>query len=617
MKKHILLLGLVCLIVSSFTLLVNSLPTNNSDLFTGSGNCILCHSGSEGVLMNSAGRDVSPIYHWQSSMMGNAAKDPYWQAKVSLEVEENPHLQEIIEDKCATCHAPMGRTEAIYDGSSHFTFNELKQDPLSLDGVSCAVCHQIDPDNLNAVESFSGNYQIRPVKKMYGPYENPFTTSMVNNTGYTPVHGTHIESSALCATCHTLSTPYVDQDGNVAGYFPEQMPYYEWLNSIYPVQEMSCQTCHMPRVNEEMKISSQPANLANKRSPIFEHHFVGGNTIINQMIKDNYTELGINSGIANLDTTSYYSLKNLNNSSIDVSSNVSYSNNEILVDIILKNKTGHKLPTGFPSRRMWVHFYAMDEKGDTIFESGKYDKQGNILSQTGFELHHDTISNEENVQIYEAVLGNTLNEVTTILLEASQYLKDNRIPPIGFANNQPYDSLIAVTGKAREDENFNKNELVVEGSGSDRIIYKLPFLGNTLKYGYEICYQSIKPIYRSHISASATDESKRFTRMFNNENLTKTEIMSRQEHIYSLTNIKETETLQWKIYPNPTRGKVYVEGVTQLPISYSLYTLNGKLIRKGTTNNSLITLNNLTNGTYFLKVKSGEMEKVFEIIYRI
>lgn len=616
MKKHFFIFGFLGLTVSGFTLFVNSLPTNKSELFTGSGNCSLCHSGSEGVLMNSSGRDVSPLYHWQSSMMGNSAKDPYWQAKVSSEVEENPHLKEIIEDKCATCHAPMGRTEAIYDGSPHFTFDEMIQDPLSLDGVSCALCHQIDPDNLSTVESFSGNFQIKAIKNMFGPYEAPFTTSMLNNTGYTPVHGAHIESSALCATCHTLSTPYVDHDGIVAGYFPEQMPYYEWLNSSYPEEEISCQKCHMPRVNEEMKISSLPGNLANKRKPVFEHHFVGGNTIISQLMKDNYTELGINSGVSNLDTTFYYALENLKENLIEIRSNVDYKDNEVRVNVILKNKSGHKLPTGFPSRRMWVHFYAINEYGDTLFESGKYDSQGNIYTQSGFELHHDTISNEENVQIYEAVLGNTQNEETTILLEASQYLKDNRIPPVGFVNGQPYDSLIAITGKARADDNFNKDSIGVEGSGTDQITYIFPFTGNSLRYGFELCYQSIKPDYINHISKSSTVESNRFIRMFDGENLPKTEIILKQEHLYSVANSKETKTLQWKMFPNPTSEEVKIQGVLNWPISYSIYSTNGKLMKQGISNSSIIPLDNLPVGTYTLWVKSGDSKKAFTIMYK-
>jgi len=161
MIKKILAASLLGLLMLSFGLFMSSLPTEKSVLFSGSGNCSLCHAGSEGVLLNSAGRDVSPVYHWQSSMMGNSARDPYWQAKVSSEVEENPHLKEIIEDKCATCHAPMGRTEAIYNGQSHYSIEDLKADPLSLDGVSCTVCHQIDPENLSTYESFSGNYIVK------------------------------------------------------------------------------------------------------------------------------------------------------------------------------------------------------------------------------------------------------------------------------------------------------------------------------------------------------------------------------------------------------------------------------------------------------------------------
>lgn len=48
--------------------------------------------------------------------------------------------------------------------------------------------------------------------------------------------------SGNCATCHTLFTPYVDNEGNVAGEAPEQTPYLEWKNSIYPQQEIERQT---------------------------------------------------------------------------------------------------------------------------------------------------------------------------------------------------------------------------------------------------------------------------------------------------------------------------------------------------------------------------------------
>lgn len=614
MKKLLIPLALLGFFLSAYTYIITNLPTDESTLFSGSGNCTLCHSGSSGVLINSDGRDVSPVYHWQSSMMGNAAKDPYWQAKVSSEVEENPHLKSVIEDKCATCHAPMGRTEAILNGSEFYSFSEVKSDPLSQDGVSCTVCHQIDAENLSSNESFSGHYLIKTGKNTYGPYENPFTNSMVNNTGFTPVYGKHIETSALCATCHTLSTPYVDENGNVAGYFPEQMPYYEWLNSSYPEQNTSCQNCHMPQVHEDFKIASQPANLRNIRNPVFEHHFVGGNTIVNKMLNDNKTTLLVNSQSANMDTTARYTLLNLKENSIELNANASIVDNMASIQIELKNKTGHKIPTGFPSRRMWIHLTAKNDVGEIVFESGKYDSQGIILSQPEMEHHHDTISNTNNVQIYEAVLGNTLNEVTTILLEASQYLKDNRIPPIGFTSNQPYDSLIAITGKAKEDINFNKTNIGNEGSGSDIITYLFPFNNKELNYSIELCYQTIKPNFSSHLSMSTTDESKRFTEMFSDEELPKLEIISFLESSVMNTSNEEQEIAKYKIFPNPTQDQIFLAGNYAFPINYSILSQNGKLISNGTTNNASISLKEIPKGAYLLKINSERIEKTFKLI---
>jgi hypothetical protein len=55
------------------------------------------------------------------------------------------------------------------------------------------------------------------------------------------------------------------------------------------------------------------------------------------------------------------------------------------------------------------------------------------------------------VQIYEAVLQDTERKVTTTLLEAASYRKDNRLLPSGFEKSAPY-ADIAVRGEAREDE---------------------------------------------------------------------------------------------------------------------------------------------------------------------
>lgn len=614
MNKRFLIISITAIFFAGYAFIIGDLPRDTSSLFSGSGNCTMCHSGENGVMINNSGRDVSPVYHWQSSMMGNSSLDPYWRAKVSSEVEKNPHLKEIIEDKCATCHAPMGRTEAIAGGTDSFSFDEVKTDPLSLDGVSCTLCHQIDTENLGTEDSFSGAYTIKSDKVIYGPYENPFVNSMLNNTGFTPSYGVHIESSELCAVCHTLFTPYVDQNGDVAGYFPEQTPYFEWLAGAYPEKNQTCQECHMPRVNEDYVISTMPPNLQNKRNPVFEHRFVGGNYIINRMIAANFDELGINAGKANIDTTARHTLQNLSENSVALSAEAKAIDGVVSVDIIVKNKTGHKLPTGFPSRRMWIRFVATDDDGNVVFESGEYDANGEIVSQKGPEQHHDQISEVDQAQIYEAVLGNMQNEFTTVLLEASQYLKDNRLPPEGFKTGTPFDAFIAVTGAAAEDSDFNKNDEGEPGTGSDRVTYEFPFTGDKVNFAAEICHQSVKPSFAKSLAESSTDESKAFTRMFGDQNLSKVETIASIEGQVSLSGIEEKNVDNWRLYPNPARGKVFLGGEVTGAVRYSIYSLDGGLVTQGDMTGRSIPLDPTLSGTYLVEIVNGKRKKAFMVI---
>ncbi len=80
--------------------------------FTGPSVCATCHIG----LIDQSGKDVSMPSDWRSTMMAHSGVDPVWQAKVSSEVARNPELQEVIEQKCVTCHMPMATTQALAEG---------------------------------------------------------------------------------------------------------------------------------------------------------------------------------------------------------------------------------------------------------------------------------------------------------------------------------------------------------------------------------------------------------------------------------------------------------------------------------------------------------------------
>nr|MBC8193970.1 hypothetical protein [FCB group bacterium] len=74
---------IIILSVSVSGLIAQSLPTETSSLFSGSGSCAVCHTQAgpnTAALQDSHGKDVSQTTYWRSTMMANAAIDPLWQA---------------------------------------------------------------------------------------------------------------------------------------------------------------------------------------------------------------------------------------------------------------------------------------------------------------------------------------------------------------------------------------------------------------------------------------------------------------------------------------------------------------------------------------------------------
>ncbi|MBM3792349.1 MAG: hypothetical protein FJW35_18655, partial [Acidobacteria bacterium] len=255
-------------------------------LFVTADLCMACHNG----LVSPSGEDVSIGADWRGSMMANAARDPYWHAAVRREVTDHPTARAAIENECAACHMPMDRFQAKAAGLQGEIFAHLPPgertgpaDLLAADGVSCTTCHQILPEGLGEKRSFTGGFAVDTgaspgQRKIFGSFEiDPGrSTIMRSASGFQPAQGMHIESSEMCATCHTLFTHALGPDGEVIGELAEQVPYLEWRHSAYR-NEQSCQSCHMPVVEAAMPIS---AVLGEPREGFSRHVFRGGNFFI-------------------------------------------------------------------------------------------------------------------------------------------------------------------------------------------------------------------------------------------------------------------------------------------------------------------------------------------------
>ena len=475
--------------------------------FAGSGECAFCHDG----LVDSTGQDVSIGSHWRSTIMANGAKDPLWLAKVLSETKRNPAIQEVTEEKCATCHMPMAYTQAKSEDAGSrilgdgFLGTDHALNEAAMDGVSCTLCHQIQETGLGEPATFSGGYAIdtstvRPDRLIYGPYPDPLTPQMQMHVGYTPVEGPHVRESELCATCHTLYTPYLDAEGNVAGEFPEQVPYLEWKNSVYH-EDTSCQGCHMPTAQGGVVISTIPrGRVIQPREPFSQHHFVGGNTFVIGILQAFGPELGLTAGTVHLEDTLARTTERLEQQTAQTSiRGAQVADGRLVATLQVSSMAGHKLPTGFPSRRAWLHIVVTSGDGQVVFESGQPMDDGTIAGNdadrdaTAYEPHYDRIVDPEQVQIYESVMQNTDGQVTYTLLRGASYIKDNRILPSGFDKAAAGEDS-AVYGAAAEDETFagGTDELTLdidlgEHSGPYTLSVRLLYQSVSYRFNADLC----------------------------------------------------------------------------------------------------------------------------------
>jgi hypothetical protein len=446
-------------------------------IFHTSDRCISCHNG----IVTPKGEDISFGADWRSSMMAHSSRDPYWQASVRRETIVHSMATEAIQHECSACHMPMSRYLAKVRGEKSQVFEHLPitrqityEDQLAADGVSCTMCHQIRKDNLGQKESFTAGFVVdikTPLgqREIFGPYEidEGRKALMRSSSDFLPNQAAHIQTSELCASCHTLYTHALNEKGEVIGELPEQVPYLEWKHSSYPGHR-SCQSCHMPTVDGSTYITGI---VGKDREQVSRHVFRGGNFFMPKILNRYRYELGVKALSKELETNSLRTADHLSSFSAQIKlENISLSKGQLQAEVNIKNRAGHKLPSAYPSRRAWIHFTVYDRFNALIFESGGLNSDSSIKGNDNdsdpdlFEPHYTKIEKPDEVQIYESILGGPEGKVTTVLLTAVKYLKDNRLLPRGFDKSTAEED-IAVKGQAASDQDFQES--------GDTIIYSV------------------------------------------------------------------------------------------------------------------------------------------------
>lgn len=503
--------------------------------FRTSDRCVACHNG----MKTSAGEDVSIGFEWRASMMANSSRDPYWQGSVRRESMDHPESKAAIENECSNCHMAAVHLADRDAGRMTSVFSRLplqkapNGDRAAADGVTCSVCHQIAKTGLGTDATFNGNVFIEKaareeLRPEYGPFDidHGHETVMHSSTGgYLPMHGDHIRDAGLCGSCHTLYTEAIGDHGEKLAKFPEQMPYKEWQHSDYATKQ-TCQACHMPVIQEPVPVTALYGQL---REGAHRHVFVGANFVMEGMLRDHSDELAVEALPTELDAAMKRTTGFLRTQAAKVTiRSIEPTASGIAFTVRAENLSGHKLPTAYPSRRAWLHVVVRDQNGAVLFESGALNSNGSIVGNDNdedplrYEPHYREITRPDQVEIYEPILKDQHGKVTTGLLQAVGYLKDNRLLPKGF-DKRTAEKDIAVTGDAANDPGFTD-------AGSDvRYLVRVGHASGPLKVEAELWYQPIGFRWAHNLAPYQAAEPQRFVHYYESTERPVSTLLSRAE----------------------------------------------------------------------------------------
>ncbi|HWA89474.1 MAG TPA: cytochrome P460 family protein [Rhizomicrobium sp.] len=455
-------------------------PTAASQFVT-SDQCVGCHSaggtglqfdmtepGPDGLLIN-----VSPYGTWRGSPMGLAGRDPVFYAQLASETETfHPGSSATVQDTCLGCHGNLGQRQAAIDSAAKTgacgqfareTMSAVPYKPdnpmahlakygaLARDGISCASCHRMvmgkhdtakfekAPQNRCAIErqnalnpglsgfakTFTGSYLVGAPDKLYGPFPDPKTMSMLHALGNVPEHNANILASEACGSCHTVHLPVMHPDRTI-GHVYEQTTYPEWAFSDYrtgtspdgklplgagPLAQ-SCQGCHMQNtdasgapyrskiasIQEYTNFPQAEHNLSPKdidlpvREGFAKHTLVGLNVFLLEMAQQSLDLLGIRKADPMLTKLGVDALPVAESAMLDQAlhrtaavsvADVKSEGGTLSARVTVTNKVGHKFPSGVGFRRAFLEFDVLSADEKVLWSSGRTNGAGVIVGPDG------------------------------------------------------------------------------------------------------------------------------------------------------------------------------------------------------------------------------------------
>jgi len=490
--------------------------------------CYWCHANTtrSTSMRDSAGQPVSPWDLWRGSMMANSARDPFFRATLSVEQAAFPDQARQIGQDCMRCHAPAGFAEATLSGQDAPEGDAMEHDDtvgmLARDGATCVSCHMLDPSAAGGSDTWSGHHVFDTERRLYGPHPEPVTGPMQGFAEYTPTRHPDYGRSGMCASCHMLQTQALHADGTPTGHvLTEQAPFVEWRSSAFASEGgATCQECHLPRSDADgnpiaTRIARSSFGVDSSslqvREPYGRHLMVGGNAFALEVIYDYRYDLGAGGPGPSMQVAIDETRHNLTQAASLELGPARLVDQVLQLPVRVNNQAGHKLPTGYPTRRVWLEVQVTDATGATVAHVGAVDARGRLLNAAGEPLpseladgpvlpHVDVITHADAPQVWQSWMQTADGAPTTRLLRGATYAKDDRILPAGFAPDAADLERVGPVGTSQDDDFVG---------GSDTVDLRLPVQGQApLTATVTLRYQAYSPRALDELLAVSTPQTR-------------------------------------------------------------------------------------------------------------
>jgi hypothetical protein len=371
----------------------------------------------------------------------------------------------------------------------------------------------------------------------------------------------------------------------------EQATYLEWLNSEYQNEfgppnpkARTCQECHMPggytspsRGVDVPQIQTRIAIVEDETYPAAEHRaspndirvryrkegfarheLLGLNGFLLELFRQFNDLLGVRksdymTGTSdNLEDAQANLFEQGRSRTATIAATTSLSGRELTADVTVTNLTGHRFPSGVGFRRAWIELLVIeqqDERQRLVWSSGRTNDVGVIVDSEGrpllseffadykdpsgrpqqhYQKHHEEITSDGQVQIYEELLRDHAERFTTSFIHRDYEVKDNRLLPAGGTPAGPDPSLngefLEATfprGEAEHDPDYR------DSKGHDKVRYRVQLPPDVdpknVSVQARLFYQSIPPYYlNQRFTASKGDATRRLYYLTSNVNLKST-----------------------------------------------------------------------------------------------